>query len=345
MRGARARELGRIFLRLHERDRIGADVGFAARSLDRLGQIGWYGGGVEGHAFAAPAQILDELDESIGLEHVRMAAETQAARRRQLSSVEKHGRTALERQIGPADRQRRVGDVRAADIEQPRQIMRIADQETVRRSQGLPHARDLLGRAFAREAQLVRGYRAQRRGRPIRPDRVNRVRVDRDQTGARFLASGRISRDGVGRVKPGVITKLVALFELPRDPLARRLLRDMAEFEHRRVGLALHLLRVSAVDEQRGRLLQHQCEPGGAGKSGQPSQPLGVGGHIFVLVLVRAGHDESSKPQLRQFGAQLAHASAPVRWIAQCNEGLKTTLKHAAPFPELPFRPRSRPAP
>ncbi len=75
MRGARSRKLGRIFPRLHERDRIGADVGFAARSLDRLGQIGRHGRGVEGDAFTASAQILDEREQGVGLEHVRMAAE------------------------------------------------------------------------------------------------------------------------------------------------------------------------------------------------------------------------------------------------------------------------------
>ena len=111
VRGARSCELGRIFLRLHERDRIGADLGLAARSLDRLGQIGWNGRSVERHAFAAPAQILDELEQSVRLEHVRLAAETLAARGREFSSVEKHDRTTLKRQIGPADRQRRVRDV------------------------------------------------------------------------------------------------------------------------------------------------------------------------------------------------------------------------------------------
>ena len=108
MRGARACELGRILLRLHERDRIRPDVGFAARSLDRLGQIGWNGRGIERHAFAAPAQILDEREQSVGLEHVRLAAETLAARGGEFSSVEKHNRTTLKRQIGPADRQWRV---------------------------------------------------------------------------------------------------------------------------------------------------------------------------------------------------------------------------------------------
>ena len=74
MRGARARKLERILLRLHERDRIGADVGLAACSLDRLGQIGRSGRSVEGDAHALPAQILDKREQRVGLEHLGMAS-------------------------------------------------------------------------------------------------------------------------------------------------------------------------------------------------------------------------------------------------------------------------------
>ena len=101
----------------------------------------------------------------------------------------------------------------------------------------------------------------ERRGRPIRPDRVDRVRVDRDQAGAGFLTSGRISRDSVGRVESRVVAKLVARLEAPRDPFGRRVVRDMAEFEDRSVRLGLYLLGVSAVNEQGRRLFQHDREP------------------------------------------------------------------------------------
>src|ERR1700727_2816048 len=53
----------------------------SALPLDRLDQIGRHGRGVEGHAFAAPAKILDELEQSVGLPHFRMMAKTLAARR------------------------------------------------------------------------------------------------------------------------------------------------------------------------------------------------------------------------------------------------------------------------
>ena len=186
MRCARAGKLEGIFLRLHERDRIGADVGFAARPIDRLGQIGGHGRGVEGDANALPAQVLDKVEEGVRLQHLRMAAEALAARRRKLPSVEKDHRTALERQIGPAERQRRVGNVGTANIEQPRQIVRIADQKAARRPHSLPHARDFRRCAFASESQLVGYDRAKRRGRPIEPDRVDWVQVDRNQPGRRL---------------------------------------------------------------------------------------------------------------------------------------------------------------
>ena len=249
MRCACAGELGRIFLRLHERDRIGADVGFAACPLNRLAQVGRRRSGVECDGDALPAQVLDKREEGVGLEHVCMAAEALAARRRELPSVEKHDRTPLKRQITPAERQRRVGYVRAANIEQPRQIVRIADQKAARRPHGLTHARDFRRAAFPRESQLMGHDRAQWSGRPIRPDCVNRVGVDRNQPGARLLAGGRESRHGVRRMKSRVVPELVTLLELTRDPFARRLVGDMAKFEYRWVRLGLHLRRVSAVDE------------------------------------------------------------------------------------------------
>ncbi len=58
-------------------------------------------------------------------------------------------------------------------------------------------------------------------------------------------------------MKSRVVTKLVARFKLARDPFGRRLLRDMTKLEDRRVGLTLHLLGVSAIDEQRRGALQH----------------------------------------------------------------------------------------
>ena len=197
------------------------------------------------------------------------------------------------------------------------------------RGDRLPRPGDFRRRALAGEAQLVRGDGAERRGRAVRPDRVDRVRVDRNQPGPGLLAGRRESRDRVGRVKARVVAELVAALEPAGDPFARRLLRDMTEFEHRRVGLGLHLLRIAAVDEQGGCVLEHHGEPGGARESGQPSQPLGVGGHIFVLVLVRARNDEPRETGPSQFRPQLADARGAVRRIAQRDEGLKTALKHA----------------
>ena len=188
-----------------------------ARSIAWV-KIGGRGPGVEGDACALPAKVLDKAEQSVGLEHVRLAAETVAAYARELSPVQEYDRTPLTRQIGPAKRQRRIGDVRAANIEQPRQIVRIADQETLRRPDRLTHARNLRPGAFARESELVRRDRANRRRRPIRPDRIDRVLVDRDQPGAGLLASGRISRDSIGRMEPRVIAKLVACLKMARDP-------------------------------------------------------------------------------------------------------------------------------
>ena len=100
-----------------------------ARSIAWVKQAG-DGRGVEGDARALPAQILDELEQSVGLQHVRMTAERL---RGSLASACVRRETATGRPlsgtIGPAERQRRIGDVRAADVEEPREIVRIADRE------------------------------------------------------------------------------------------------------------------------------------------------------------------------------------------------------------------------
>ena len=166
-------------------------------------------------------------------------------------------------------------------------------------------------RAFARKLQLVRRDRAERRGRPIEPDRVDRVRVDRNQPGARLLTGGRISRDGVGRMESRVVAKLVALLQLTREPFGRRLLRDTTELENRCVRLVLHLLCVSAVDEQRRRVLQHDRDSRRAGESREPPEPLGIGGHVFVLVLVRARNDESREPDFANSARNWLTRAAP----------------------------------
>ena len=142
--------------------------------------------------------------------------------------------------------------------------------------QGPPRAGDFLMAPFARESQFVGCDRPQRSGRSIVPDGVDRVQVDRDQAGAGFLAGRREARDGLRRVKSRVIAKLVVRLEAARDPLAWRLTRDLAEFEHRRVRLGLHLLRVSPVDEQSRRVFQHHGNPRRAREPGQPPEPLRV---------------------------------------------------------------------
>ena len=64
----------------------------------------------------------------------------------------------------------------------------------------------------------------------------------------------------------------------------------------RRKGRCIHLFarlhRVAAVDEDDGALGKHDRNTGRAGEAGQPGEPLGAGRHIFVLIAVRARHDE-----------------------------------------------------
>src|ERR1700742_1696384 len=70
------------------------------------------------------------------------------------------------------------------------------------------------------------------------------------------------------------------------------------------VDLFWGLQRIAAMDEYRGRLRQYDREACGAGKSGQPGQPLFRRRDIFVLLLIGAGDDESGQMPSRELLAK-----------------------------------------
>ena len=57
--------------------------------------------------------------------------------------------------------------------------------------------------------------------------------------------------------------------------------------------LLLCLDGVAAIHKQCAAAVGHCGQAGGTGKSGKPGETLVGGGHIFVLVLVAPGHQES----------------------------------------------------
>ena len=78
--------------------------------------------------------------------------------------------------------------------------------------------------------------------------------------------------------------------------------------ENGRVYLLANLDGIAAIDED-GAAVQHQNgKPPGAGKTGEPAQPFGIGRHIFALEFILAGNDETVEIAALELVAQARHA-------------------------------------
>src|SRR5262249_18806334 len=100
------------------------------------------------------------------------------------------GRPAFLRDDRECKRQRRVRHVAATDVESPRNVLGIRDQQGVS-AQFLQLSTDTFkfaGRGFASERDFAQRYCADRGCRPVSPKRVDRVGVDGHQFRARDSA-------------------------------------------------------------------------------------------------------------------------------------------------------------
>src|SRR5574337_1192237 len=78
------------------------------------------------------------------------------------------------------------------------------------------------------------------------------------------------------------------------------------------------------TDEQ--ELISVNAEPGGAGESGQPQEPLLARRRVFVLVLVGPGHDKPGKAGRIEGVSQMRDTLGRVGRPALVGEGLEAAL-------------------
>ena len=225
---------------------------------------------------------------------------------RELATVDKEANAGVVTQDRERQRQRGVGHVAAADVEEPGD--RFGHRQYRRRDPVLGEATGeplaLRLRAFAGKAVGMRHDRRQGCGRLVRPDPIQRVAIDRAKAGAGFFGGGGKALDLVRRVQPRVVAEHGAGFEGGADPPRWRLVDQMVDFEQIAVGLLCGLQRIAAVDEECGALAQHDRKPGRAGKPGKPSEALAARRHIFALMLVRARHDKAVETARGELAAQ-----------------------------------------
>ena len=105
-------------------------------------------------------------------------------------------------------------------------------------------------------------------------------------------------------MKPWIETEFLARFEVFFEPVLGRIVDEMFGREGGGVDLLADLYGVAAINENSGKVVQHDgCAPR-AGKAGEPCKALGRGGDVFVLVFIGTGHHEPVEPTGFEFCAQ-----------------------------------------
>ena len=216
--------------------------------------------------------------------------------------VDEHGRTAVFRHQRVGQRQRRMRDVGAADVESPGHCVRIRQHQRIDAElcNFQPDTLQFLGFDLAGKLRTVNSDRAERRGGALGPYGIKRVGVDRDQFGT-GLGTGRRQPLGCRRsMQPGVKTEAVVGGEMLGQPVFRRRVGQRLDMPGLAVDLLGGLQRVAAVHEHNGLLGQDHRHAGRAGEAGEPRQPLFRRRDIFILLLIGARNHESRQLAPRQ---------------------------------------------
>ncbi len=200
--------------------------------------------------------------------------------------------------------------------------MRVADEQAVRAKTLGAQPRKLRLGGLAAKPQRPRGDGTVRRTRPVGPQIVDRVGLDRCEFGAQPSAKLREALNEIVGVIPGIEAEPIAWTKVFLQPVLRRFLAGGAAVKDAAIGLRGRLNRVAAVDEQGGFVLQDDRKAGRAGKARRPEEPLLVGRQIFILVPIGARNDETGKPLRGEACAQSGDALADRGRATQVGEGL-----------------------
>ena len=209
--------------------------------------------------------------------------------------------------MAKAERQRRMRDIGAANVESPGDVLRIGHHQRV----GAQFGESRRGCAAAFRRVLSPANLMSRKvtgpcggaGRSFHSASIGlsstatSVAPAAAQALRSFSALSVVCSQGS---KPMVCAALDVFFQ----PLVGRALDQMLDGENRGVGLRLRLHGVAAVDEQHGALGEHDGRAGRTGEAGQPGEALFARRQIFVLLPVGARHHEAVELAALEFGAQ-----------------------------------------
>ena len=350
MGGAGAGDLGRVLDRLHRGDRIGADIRDAAGGLDAILEGRRRRRRIDPHAGGAGAQAGEIRVEGAARAKVGQRFEGGAQVGVDLRRGEIERGPPLTGHQRVAEREGRVCDVGPTQVEGPGEVVGIGDHQGVDpafRQRGAD-AIELLAARLARKIIGMGGDTARRRPGPPGPDRVHEI-IGHGAQGCPRLDGGALQAGhAVGRMKPGIVGEGLAGLQVGAEPSLRRRLGKGHDGDDPGIDLFRGLEGVAAIDEQ-GRLVgQDHREAGRPGEAGEPSEPLGVGRHVFRLMLVGPGHDEAVGADLAERRAQGFDPFRPLG-VAGIVEGLEAgqgrrhggnlprrmPARHPPPWPSL----------
>jgi len=229
---------------------------------------------------------------------------------RQLARVGEQVDPAVGVDDGEAQRQRRVGHVAAAQVEQPGERRRVGQHR--RAGAGardrLGHLGALVGAESPGEGLVMGDDGRQRRRWLVGPHGVQRVRRRGRQAPPRLgRRLGQAVHLGLG-VQPGIVAERPAAAQARPDPSLGWVVGQVMALERGAVHLRLGLQGVAAVHKDRRRVRQHHGDAGRAGEPGQPRQAPRARREVFALVLVGDRHQEAVETAPRQLGAQRVQA-------------------------------------
>ena len=213
---------------------------------------------------------------------------------RELGGIDEeiHRRVAMRHR--ERERYRRVGDVAAADVQQPRDRIGRGEDDCVDPVMGQELA-DLALLVRGRPAgmlQVVGNDRAPGRRRLVVPDPVHEVLGHGNQGGPRLGAHGLKTLHALDRVEPRVVAQPVSRPQMEAEPLGGRALRHVVIREDVSGVFVPHLERVPPVHEDGGRVLRDHRQARRSGEAADPSETLGPGRHVLALMLVRPRDEE-----------------------------------------------------
>ena len=205
-------------------------------------------------------------------------------------------------QDGETEWNRGVSEIGAAQVEQPRDVGRVGDDQRILLAVGkrLADFSAFVFRASAGIGQRVGTRRVGGRLGPVAPDPVNRIGVHRFHPQPGLAKAGKALRAG----QPGIVADTGVRGRVSGDPGRGRIVGDVPTLPQCGIGLGLDLQSIAPIGEHGGAVRQHHSQAGAAGKAGEPGEALGGGGDVFAKMLIGPGDQEPLQVPSRQFSPQ-----------------------------------------